>query len=122
MSARILVLDDSEIVLEVIAMALEGAGYEVITLSDPAQLAETCAREQPAVAVVDIGLPTLSTDELADLVRKEVHAPVILYSDRGGAELAHLVTRSGARVALRKDPDGAELVREIDRLLQHSLV
>ena len=113
---KVIVLDDSEVVLDVIAMALEDAGHEVVAVTDHAELGETCRRENAEVAVIDLGLPGLRPDEVAALVRREVACPVILYSDRAGDELARLVAASGARAGLPKDPDAANLIAVLAEL------
>jgi len=110
---KILVLDDSELVLHLVGMTLGKAGYEVVTISDLDELTTACDRERPDLALVDLGLPRYSPDEVAGVVKRDVRCPCVLITDHDGDELARLVAISGARAALRKTHDPRELVRAL---------
>lgn len=114
---RILVLDDSDLVLDVVAMTLEEAGYDVQTISQISELVPACAREQWDLVLADVGLPEISTEALADLLRREIAAPILLFSDRDPREMTPLVARSGARGWVAKAHCTKELLQEIAQQL-----
>ena len=116
--AKILVVDDSEIVLEMISLLLEDHGFEVMTLSDPAGLDETLTREEPDLVLLDVGLEGARGDELVGRAAERTDAPIVLLSDRDEAELAELVRRSGASGFIRKTDSGDVLAAEVSRFLE----
>src|SRR5439155_16513612 len=62
---RILLVDDNEDALEMLAELLRAAGHNVLTAGDgPAALA-AAPRFRPDIAVLDIGLPAMDGYELA---------------------------------------------------------
>jgi DNA-binding response OmpR family regulator len=57
-SARILAVDDSPTILEMIKAILVAGGYEVITAADGAEALETARAEKPDLILLDVMLPT----------------------------------------------------------------
>src|SRR5688572_12507255 len=96
---RVLILDDSEIILEATKLALEEEGYVVFTLTSPFLLLETMQREKPDVVLCDVNMPTLSGDrvlEVSNAFGAFRETPVLLYSTLEEAELKSLASRFGA--------------------------
>jgi DNA-binding response OmpR family regulator len=58
-NARILAVDDSPTILEMIKAILLAGGYEVITASDGAEALETARAEMPDLILLDVMLPKL---------------------------------------------------------------
>jgi CheY-like chemotaxis protein/two-component sensor histidine kinase len=67
---RVLVVDDNVDACEMLRVALEGAGHEVQTALDGPEAERVARRFQPAVAIVDIGLPGMDGYELALRLRQ----------------------------------------------------
>ncbi len=57
--ATILVIDDSEIIVKVLARQLKGAGYEVIALTDPSLAVVKVLRMKPDLVLLDVHIPQL---------------------------------------------------------------
>jgi CheY-like chemotaxis protein/two-component sensor histidine kinase len=67
---KLLIVDDNEDALDLLADALRLAGHDCFTASDPMQALERAAATQPAIALVDIGLPVMDGYELAGRLRE----------------------------------------------------
>lgn len=54
---KILVVDDSRIILKTLSMKLQASGYEVLTAEDGAVAVSTTRREKPDLILLDISFP-----------------------------------------------------------------
>jgi CheY-like chemotaxis protein len=55
--AKILVVDDNEIILKTISLKLQGAGFHVITALDGAEAVAAARKEIPDLILLDISFP-----------------------------------------------------------------
>jgi DNA-binding response OmpR family regulator len=79
MSARILVVDDEQDVLNFVVPMLEDAGYEVITASDGVEALAKWRDEFPDLIVLDIRMPGMSgLDVLREVRRDDDVIPVVM--------------------------------------------
>jgi PAS domain S-box-containing protein len=69
---RILIVDDNEDALILLAEALELAGHVVRTATDPAKALEVISEFKPELAILDIGLPVMDGYELATKIRQQL--------------------------------------------------
>ncbi|MEZ4459416.1 MAG: response regulator [bacterium] len=99
----VLILDDSELILQMLEMVCVGAGYTVQTATSFSAACETVSRETPAVIVSDVHLPDLATDPVTAFRGAGCESPVILVSGRPQAELDELAASLGAKGAVSKD-------------------
>jgi len=81
--ARVLVVDDNEDAANSLATLLEVMGYEVRTAYDGPEAIEAADEFQPAVALLDIGLPRLSGYDIARHVREQRGTEVLLVAITG---------------------------------------
>jgi CheY-like chemotaxis protein len=93
---RILLMDDSEIFLEVTRSALQAAGYEVVCASDLEQLADARKRTSDLV-LMDVQMPEAFGDDIALTLRHVygVTAPIYLLSSLEEKDLADRVKWAG---------------------------
>jgi DNA-binding response OmpR family regulator len=113
----VLILDDSEIILEATKLALEEAGFGVVTLDSPFLLFETMQREKPDVVLVDVNMPQLSGDrvlEVSNAFGAFRETPVLLYSTLEESELRAMASRYRADGFVRKSLDRQHLLQEVD--------
>lgn len=68
---RILIVDDSEYLLEYYAMVLESAGMRVAKVSDPRYFLSTLQEFQPDIILMDINMPYCTGLELAQIVHQQ---------------------------------------------------
>ena len=81
--ARILVVDDNEDAANSLATLLEVMGYNVRTAYDGPEGIEAADQFEPAVALLDIGLPRLSGYDIAKHVRGTRGEDVLLVAITG---------------------------------------
>jgi CheY-like chemotaxis protein len=85
-NTRVLVVDDNEDALELLADALGHAGFEVYTATDAASALVRAQASKPEVALLDIGLPVMDGYELAQRLRELpdlTHAKLIALTGYG---------------------------------------
>jgi len=82
MSQTILILDDSEIVLDVSRKYLEDAGYHVITASTVDELESIQNVRDVDLILLDVQMPELFGDDIGMVLRsvRGVTAPIVLFS------------------------------------------
>ena len=120
---KILVVDDSKVVLEGTAMALEDAGFDVITLDNPLSVAHVLRKEQPALMLIDVNMPTLTGDRVTAILSKRASGPgrtrILLHSDVNEAELSARAGQCGADGYIVKTGNEFEFVRQVQRALSN---
>lgn len=117
---RILVLDDSQIVGEMLAMELENRGHRVAVTSALAEFNNQLARFDPEMIFLDINMPEIQGDEVCRQLRKQFttrSVPIIFLSSLSDAELAALAARAGADGYLSKQRGIDDLVKYLDELM-----
>ncbi len=78
----ILVVDDDPQIRDVLGMALERAGFSAIMARDGAEGLSKAKSENPALAVLDIGLPEMDGLELCKAIRKDSDLPILFLTAR----------------------------------------
>jgi CheY-like chemotaxis protein len=120
---KIVVIDDSEIVLEVTKSALEGAGYDVVTHDRPAGCVALILHEKPDLVLMDVNMPGLGGDTIVSVLGKAAPTSetiVLLHSSLSAEVLRTKATTAGAHGFLQKSGDLFGLVREVGRWLKRS--
>ena len=118
---RVLVIDDSEVSLEMMAGVLEDAGLSVVTLPGPIGATQAVVKHQIPVLVTDVNMPELRGHNLISLFRQNYrtrHVKVILVSSLPERQLLELAKESGADGVVQKDRIAADLVSVVNRLLR----
>ena len=82
-TAKVLVVDDNEDAADSLATLLNVMGYEVRIAYDGPEAIEAADEFQPAVALLDIGLPRLSGYDIARHVREKRGGEVLLVAITG---------------------------------------
>ncbi len=82
--ARILVVDDDELLVELVTFTLESHGHEVLTAEDGAEAIELATSEQPDVVVLDGMMPGADGLDVLRQLRQDagLNLPVIMLSAR----------------------------------------
>ncbi|MFN7965071.1 MAG: sigma-54 dependent transcriptional regulator [Acidobacteriota bacterium] len=101
--ARILVVDDDDLIVSMLARVLRGDGYEVRTESDPAGVVEAARVFAPDVMLLDIKLPGRSGIELLEeVVAQGLARQVVMLTADDSAETAVKAMKLGAADYLTK--------------------
>ncbi len=88
MSAKILVVDDEQPIIDVLSYNLQRAGYDVIVAWDGEEALALARRERPALIILDLMLPKLDGIEVCRALRREAAAnqepdiPIIMLTAR----------------------------------------
>jgi DNA-binding response OmpR family regulator len=115
----VLVVDDSEICREIVKLALQARGYEVVALDTPFGFAATLARMQPDLVLVDVNMPALHGGKLVEVALQKglCTCPIVFHSDRPVRELQSLVLATGASGFIQKTNDPDELAARVEDCL-----
>ena len=117
---RILLVDDTPEIAELLSFALRDHGYDVVATGYTVALGERIVEEHADALVLDCSAFDMS-ESLFDMLRSDpVHAdlPVVIISDTPEAADASLRLRQADRVLLIPKPfTGAQVARALDQLL-----
>ncbi len=114
----VLVVDDSQAILDALSGALEDAGLDVVTAMDGEAVFRKLSETRPDVLVVDVFLPKLNGAEVCRLVKAHPHwkrTYLVLMSGRISDGEIDMYRRIGADQILRKPLDVAAVVRMIQQ-------
>lgn len=112
--ARILVADDDRQLVELLRAMLDEAGFEVEVAHSGLAAADLIEREDFDLVVLDVLMPGMSGDALADLLHSlKPHVPVLLITGDSGDQFV----RSAQLPRLRKPFSEQELVEAVRGLL-----
>lgn len=81
--AKILLVDDVKISLEMGKMALANSGATILTASNGREALEIVRKEHPGIVLSDVYMPEMNGDELCKAIKEDPslkHIPVILFS------------------------------------------
>ncbi len=118
---KIVVIDDSEVVLEVTRGALESAGFDVVVHNRPAGCVALILHEKPDLVLMDVNMPGLGGDTIVSVLGKAAPTSdtvVLLHSSLSAEVLRTKATSAGAHGFIQKSGDLFGLVREINRWLK----
>ncbi|MDT0441354.1 response regulator [Streptomyces johnsoniae] len=113
-SGRVLVVDDSQVIRQLIKVNLELDGFEVMTASDGAECLETVHRFCPDVITLDLAMPRMDGMRTVGRLRvdpRTADIPLVLVSASAGPEAP-----AGIDALLAKPFEPAELVGVVRRL------
>lgn len=117
---RILVLDDSPIVGEALALELGSKGHTVQLAASYDQFMRLIDSFSPEIIFIDINLPEIQGDEVCRRLRTRTgthSVPIIFLSSLSDEELSVLAERAGADGYLSKRHGMDELIRYLDDLM-----
>lgn len=119
---RILVADDDTVVREVVRRYLERDGFTVVETADGPATAEVLARNEIALAVLDVMMPPPDGVELCRTVRAGPHPemPIILLTALGEEEDRVLGLQSGADDYIVKPFSPRELALRVASVLRRA--
>lgn len=117
---RILLIDDTPEIAELLTFALRDRGYEVVATGYTDTITEWVVEQRADAIVLDCSVFDMS-ESLFDMVRDDAaHAdlPIVIISDTPEAADASLRSRQADRVLLIPKPfTGAQVARALDQLL-----
>lgn len=118
MSRKILIIDDDEVMLEGMKIALEDEGYEVYLLSNNTNVLGEVKRFKPSLILIDYWMPGINGGEITQGLKENNHTskvPVIMISASQNA--ATIADDAGADDFIAKPFDLDELVGKVRKHL-----
>jgi signal transduction histidine kinase/CheY-like chemotaxis protein len=114
--ARILVVEDDDVVRTSVAESLQALGHQVIQAPDGATALAALERERPALMITDYLMPGMTGAELMRQARAAFpHMPMIIAT--GYADMRAIEEILGDDMVLRKPFQLADLASSVDRAL-----
>ena len=114
----ILCVDDEAHILELLTFNLEASGYRVVTAENGEDALVVCARERPAMILLDIMLPGKDGWEVCREIRKSSNVPIIMLSAKGETFDKVLGLELGADDYLNKPFDSEVLLYKIKAITE----
>jgi DNA-binding response OmpR family regulator len=121
MSRKVLLIDDTPEIAELLSFALRDRGYDVSVSGYDTSVNELVVREQAEALILDCSILNMS-ESLFDSVRdEERHAglPVVIISDTPDIAIASLRRRRARRVRLVPKPfSGSDVAAALEELFE----
>lgn len=117
---KILIADDERLILATIGMGLRDAGYEVIEVDSGKGAVETCVREQPDLAILDVNMPDMTGIEAAQQIKEQTAVPFIFLSAYDDEKIVKQAVDQGALGYLVKPIDVSKLIPSVEAALKQA--
>ncbi len=117
---RLLVIDDELPIRRFLRASLDPKEYELLEAENGAEGIRITAKSNPAVVLLDLGLPDMDGVEVARSLREWTQVPIIVLSARGQEQDKIDALDAGADDYLTKPFGVGELVARIRVALRHS--
>ena len=113
MSSRILVVDDDTSLAEMLAIVLQGEGFETTVVSDGAEALPAVRSTSPDLVLLDLMLPGMNGIDVCRAIRAESGVPVVMLTAKTDTVDIVLGLESGADDYVVKPFKPKELVARI---------
>jgi two-component system, chemotaxis family, chemotaxis protein CheY len=118
---RILAVDDSPSMRDMVRIALTGAGFEVTQAADGQQALDLARKSEFDLVLSDVNMPVMDGIELIRALRAESsyrHTPILMLTTEGSADRKREGKEAGATGWIVKPFDPAQLVATMHRVLR----
>src|SRR5262250_531813 len=119
--SAILIIEDELPIRRVLCVALQANGYQVVTAATAQEGCTQAAMRQPALILLDLGLPDLDGLEVMRQLREWATMPIIVLSARGRESDKIAVLDAGADDYLTKPFGVGELLARVRVALRHAM-
>ena len=119
MSKRILTIDDSKTMRDMLMLTLAEAGFDVLQAVDGQDGLDVLAKEQVDVVITDINMPRMDGYEVIRQLRKNVDyrtKPILVLTTESEAEKRNLAREAGATGWMVKPFDPDRLVATVRKV------
>ncbi len=119
---KVLIVDDSQLILKITRSILEKAGYSVLDASDGAECFEVLAKEKPDLILLDVNMPGMDGCDLCTKIKRNETTSDILVVMFTTSSTDWDVRKSfeygGADAHINKPFEKEELVNLVKNLLK----
>ncbi|MFZ7090367.1 response regulator [Primorskyibacter sp. 2E233] len=122
MTTKVLAIDDSRTIRNLLRVSLEGAGFEFHSAEDGQEGVEVFPDVDPDVVITDINMPRMDGFGVIDTLRSgpnKTNVPILVLTTESSDELKSRARNSGATGWIVKPFDDASLVSVLKRLTGH---
>ena len=119
MTLKILAIDDSRTIREMLRMALGNAGFDVHLANDGQEGVEVLADVAPDVVITDINMPRLDGFGVIEAIRRGPvlnTLPILVLTTESAQDLKDRARNAGATGWIVKPFDDAKLISAIRRI------
>jgi DNA-binding response OmpR family regulator len=123
MPDKILIVDDEQDILRIIAFSLQKWGYEIVTATNGKEGLDKIASENPDLVLLDAGMPVMTGFEMLEQLRKTPgfeDTPVIMLTAHSDSQNIATARKYGILEYVTKPFDPIELRERIGSVLSHS--
>jgi two-component system chemotaxis response regulator CheY len=123
MKPKVLAIDDSRTIRNLLRVSLEGAGFEFHSACDGEEGVEAFPDIDPDVVITDINMPKLDGFGVIDTLRSganRTNVPILVLTTESGDDLKTRAREAGATGWIVKPFDDASLVSVLRRLTGHA--
>lgn len=122
MGQTVLVVDDEQNIVNIIAFNLKKEGYEVLTAGDGEEAVEIVEKHQPDLILLDIMMPKMDGYEACRKIREKYNIPIIMLTARAEELDKVLGLEMGADDYVTKPFGTRELIARVKANLRRSIV
>lgn len=120
MAKKILIVDDSQTIREMVKGLLEKIGFEVATANDGVEALEAVKVENPDLIILDVNMPRMDGFRVCRLLkfdRNFRNIPIILLTARDEEENVKIGIKTGADLYLTKPIEPEKLIEAVNKFL-----
>ncbi|HPQ82006.1 MAG TPA: response regulator [bacterium] len=117
---KILVVDDSELIRQMLFDLLSAEGYGVTVASDSAQAMAEIRKETPDLIFMDIMMPGMDGQLVTRLIKSDKKyegIPIIVFSSLATEAHTQLSEKVGAAIHMKKTTPPAEILGTVRKIL-----
>ncbi len=117
MEQKVLIIDDSRAMNQLLARFLQGEGFQVSAIADPREAVSTFKAFHPNLVLLDLNMPYMSGWEVCRLLKGIESVPIVIFSVRDEEQDILRGFEAGADDYLIKPFEFPDLLQRIHRLL-----
>jgi two-component system chemotaxis response regulator CheY len=122
MSTKVLAIDDSRTIRNLLRVSLEGAGFEFHSAEDGQEGVEVFPDVDPDIVITDINMPRMDGFGVINTLRSgpnRTNVPILVLTTESSDDLKSRARSAGATGWIVKPFDDASLVGVLKRLTGH---
>lgn len=119
MTLKVLAIDDSKTIRELLRSVMEEAGFDYTSAVDGVDGVERYAKVRPDIVITDINMPNMDGYGVIDAIRKgniDNQVPILVLTTESGDKLKQRARQAGATGWIVKPFDDVSLVSVIRRV------
>ncbi|PIQ89340.1 MAG: two-component system response regulator [Candidatus Omnitrophica bacterium CG11_big_fil_rev_8_21_14_0_20_42_13] len=118
---KILIVDDSPTIVQVLKNGLEDKGRQIITSNNGADALNIVRKEKPSLVILDLMLPKLDGFHVCTMIKKDASlssTKVLMLTGRADKESEETGLKCGADKFITKNVNPQEIISAAEDLIQ----